>query len=495
MPDFARRHDDGLLYFSAKSLASGQGYRIPSLPETPFQTKYPPLYPAYLSLVWRLDSRFPENLALATGFSWMLLAACLGLSFLVYRSYGLTERRSWWLVALLGINPYMILFGCRLFSEILFTGLLLATFLVARRQGWKMALLAGVLAGLAYLSRTAGIALLISVPLWYLWKRDLRRAAIFAGGMLPFIGGWMLWVKTHMLATSDPGLIYYVDYVKFQFLNVGFSNLAVVLWKNLDQTLYGMGSLFLPQVVSLGPVKILTQVIAIAMISGIVRCVRRGIAVDYALFALISTGMLLVWHYPPNERFVLPLCPLLVMGLASEIESLTSMLRLGLRHREMGQRVAGAVLTAVTGIVIVAGCGLQLYLTFDFLRESEADYRARLADFRAAYTWIDAHLPASAEVLSNDDTLLYAYTGRRGNCAPLMPRWWYSEEHAKTVQVFRDIVPYSRSRGFGYVYATSDDLARWTSEDIGAVEQSIRENRQLTPLFAKGIGTLYQVVP
>src|ERR1700691_532971 len=82
MPDFARRHDDGLFYLSSKSLAMGQGYRIPSLPETPFQTKYPPLYPAYLSLVWRLNSKFPENLALATGFSWTLLAACLGLAFL-----------------------------------------------------------------------------------------------------------------------------------------------------------------------------------------------------------------------------------------------------------------------------------------------------------------------------------------------------------------------------------------------------------------------------
>ena len=137
MPDFARRHDDGLFYLSAKSLAMGQGYRIPSLPETPFQTKYPPLYPAYLSLVWRLNPKFPDNLALAAGFSWMLLAACLGLAFLIYRSDGFTEKRAWWLVALLAINPYMILFGCRLFSEILFTCLLLATFLMARRDGWK----------------------------------------------------------------------------------------------------------------------------------------------------------------------------------------------------------------------------------------------------------------------------------------------------------------------------------------------------------------------
>src|SRR5277367_129217 len=53
MPDFARLHDDGLLFSSAKSLADGAGYRIPSLPENPNQTKYPPLYPALLGLIWR----------------------------------------------------------------------------------------------------------------------------------------------------------------------------------------------------------------------------------------------------------------------------------------------------------------------------------------------------------------------------------------------------------------------------------------------------------
>src|SRR5580692_2323512 len=55
MPDFARLHDDGLLFSSARSLGSGAGYRIPSLPENPYQTKYPPLYPALLSVIWKVN--------------------------------------------------------------------------------------------------------------------------------------------------------------------------------------------------------------------------------------------------------------------------------------------------------------------------------------------------------------------------------------------------------------------------------------------------------
>jgi hypothetical protein len=50
MPEFGYLHDDGIFYVSAKSLASGIGYRIGSLPEQAFQSKFPPLYPAFYLL-------------------------------------------------------------------------------------------------------------------------------------------------------------------------------------------------------------------------------------------------------------------------------------------------------------------------------------------------------------------------------------------------------------------------------------------------------------
>ncbi|MGH9611896.1 MAG: hypothetical protein ACRD4P_02325, partial [Bryobacteraceae bacterium] len=50
MPEFGRLQDDGLLFVSAKSLADHQGFRILSLPQQPAQTKYPVLYPLYLSI-------------------------------------------------------------------------------------------------------------------------------------------------------------------------------------------------------------------------------------------------------------------------------------------------------------------------------------------------------------------------------------------------------------------------------------------------------------
>src|SRR5439155_22893994 len=138
----------------------------------------------------------------------------------------------------------------------------------------------------------------------------------------------------------------YTDYFGYRAFNIGLDNLAVILWKNADQILYGMGSLVLPKVLDSLPVKILTQVIAVAMIAGVVRLVRRGVAVDYALFALVSLGIMLVWHFPPNERLVLPLYPLLIAGLVAELEHLSEMLKTAFRHKDFSQRAVAGLFSA-----------------------------------------------------------------------------------------------------------------------------------------------------
>ena len=66
MPQFGQAHDDAIYYIAAKSLADGQGYRIASLPQAPYETKYPPMLPWLLSVAWIVQPRFPENLAIAT---------------------------------------------------------------------------------------------------------------------------------------------------------------------------------------------------------------------------------------------------------------------------------------------------------------------------------------------------------------------------------------------------------------------------------------------
>ena len=57
-------YDDGIYVTAAKALAQGLGYHNIHLPGAPPIVHYPPLYPLWLSLLWRLWPQFPANVAL-----------------------------------------------------------------------------------------------------------------------------------------------------------------------------------------------------------------------------------------------------------------------------------------------------------------------------------------------------------------------------------------------------------------------------------------------
>src|SRR5258708_20535093 len=57
-------HDDGIYFTTAKALAAGCGYIIPSFPGGLPQTKYPVLYPLILAGVLRIWPAYPANLGL-----------------------------------------------------------------------------------------------------------------------------------------------------------------------------------------------------------------------------------------------------------------------------------------------------------------------------------------------------------------------------------------------------------------------------------------------
>jgi len=392
-------------------------------------------------------------------------------------------------VALLALNPYMIWFGGMMFSEIFFTAWILGTLALIERK-WFVA--AGMAAGCAYLSRTAGIALLLAAPVYLIWKRQRRGALQFAGAMLPFVAGWMLWTRAHLHHTPDLTLMYYTDYIGYQFHNVTLDNLHIVLWKNLDELLYGAGSLVTMKLVENQPMKILAEVMAVAMIAGIVRLARRGVGQVYALFALASAGMLIVWHFPPTERFVLPLLPLMVAGLVEELGHLASMIQKAFRHKDAGQRVVAGIMTAAAAAILIFAAVSQLEMTFSSLSRAAQENRSKLAELRPAYEWIAANVPKGAPVFSYDDPLLYLYTGHRGEFMMILPRWWYAADQASIASACRNVADFAMRRGYKYIYLTTQDLGRdGTIEDNELMANSVKNSR-FEPVYRFGIGTVYK---
>ncbi len=499
LPRFGEVHDDALYFVGAKGLADGHGYVIESLPGEPAQTKYPPLYPLLLSVAWRVNSTFPDNLAIAGWLTWLALPVIVLQLAWVFPKLGFSKGRTWALLALFTLNPYVMLFSTQLLTELWYLALVLAAMqLVERGAGPPVAvqwvLAAGVVAGLAYLTRSAGLALFAAAPL-YLWLRRERKAALwFVAAVVPFFLGWTLWARTHQTATDDPELLYYLDYFRYQFYAVPLRDLPVVLWKNVDGILWGLGGLVLPKVASSLFLKILSEVIAVAMISGVVRMFRRGQARLYAWFALFSTLMLVVWHFPPNERFMLPVFPLALGGLLVEAEHVAAMLRSGLRHPDRSQRVVAGAMVGLTMLVVVGSLTLQAYVAAVFLPEDARDHRARRAARQPEYAWVRANLPMDEQVLSLDDVLLYLNTGRKAMRRPVPPFLWYREDHDGMVAWLSDVSGYAEAHHLdAFEFAGADATLGLEEEDREKVAKDVEGNPALTPLFAEGPVTIYQV--
>ena len=486
LPRIGELHDDGIYLISAKSLIDGQGYRILSLPGQPAQTKYPPLYPLYLSMLWRWGPAFPAMLPWAMLLQWVFIPLMIGLSAIYYARHGLHAA----LAAMLGFNAYVLAFGTSLFTEIPFTGLLLLCLLLGEKR-W--ALTAGIIAGLAYLTRTAALPLAISFPLYYWLAGERKNSLRFLAGMTPAILAWMAWSAGHRNHSGDLVNIEATNYLAYQFLNVTWDTLPMVVWKNLDQLLLGIGAFAIPKTELNFFTKIVTLVVGLVMVSGMVRLYREGRMRAYIGYAILSSAILLVWHFPPNERFTLPLLPLCLAALFVETRHLRAMIRQVMAKPAKDQKIAGGLIAAVTVIAIIFSVSRHLESDFSVIPAGYEQGRLDLAEKREAYRWMDQHLPPEARVLAYDDPTLYLFTGRYSIHRVIPTSYWYREDQKATVQFFREIDRYAGEREFHYLYVNESDFRRdLAEEEKTAAMEALRQHPGLKPIFRTKNGVLYE---
>ncbi|NIM52558.1 MAG: hypothetical protein GTN62_08090 [Gemmatimonadales bacterium] len=188
--------DDGIYVVLAKALASGEGYHNIHLPGAPPAVHYPFLYPAALSLLWQVWPSFPSNVALFGIFD----SAALALA-----AWAIARHARRWqipravhFVALPAgflAFPLLTIVGVR-FSEPMFLALTALAVLAADREQvtYRGAALAGVLAGLAALTRTAGVAIIGGIALAYWLRRRRGAAALVAGAGVLMVLPWIAWL-------------------------------------------------------------------------------------------------------------------------------------------------------------------------------------------------------------------------------------------------------------------------------------------------------------
>jgi hypothetical protein len=467
MPHLGFYHDDSIYWVSARSLAMGDGYRIESLPGQPYQTKYPPLYCALLAGIWKLNPQFPSNLPLATLFAWLLLPLFLWALWLLLRDYGFGARARYLMVLVAGLSPVTVVFSFSLMPELLFTTLLLASVILAERAMkveapmW-LVVLAGVCAGLAYLTKSIAAPLLFTVPVCFALRKHYKKAGLFFATMLPAVAGWQWWVARHLTHSWDLVTLYYTNYVGFQTYNVPLRDLPLVIWYNLDGFLMGAGRLLIFDLPY--GAKALERVVAIAAIAGCVRLAARRGELQYPVAALGMSAILLVWHFPPDQRFVFPLFPLLLMGLATELRNIVRMLRLTWAKPARADRFAAAGVGALLAGVAVFALFCTVFGLAAVVPDLFASYRADFEARRPAYEWIARHAPDDANVYAYEDPLVFLYTGHKACRLPIPPKLLYHSDDPGIVKLMGSMADFARGHRLNYLLLTPDDYHRDLNE-------------------------------
>ena len=493
IPQFGTYQDDGLFLIGAKSMSEHQGYRISNLPSEPFQTKYQPLHAWILASIWSINGNFPGNLILVAIYQALVLVLFIALSGFLFRSFGFSPSVSASLCAFLALSPWVIYWATVPFSDYLFAALVAGSFCLWNR---RLFFAAGMVAAAACLTKSAGMLLVPAVLIGTIWRRDWRSAGVFLAPVLPAIAGWTLWANGHRVHSEEPILWYYTDYIGAFLKNDGLRALPDILPHNLVSILTACGSVVIQNLPDSMPGRFLSILVVAAMVTGAVRIVKRTGLIEYPVFCLLLTLMLSVWNFSPSVRLMLPLLPLLSIGLYLEGAVLAQLIRRSLQGKDFGNRVAAYVILAA----LVAGCLYGIRQNGIFIARQIpallAQSRDRIARSREVLAWCRASLPSSAVVLASDDTLVYLYTGLKSVRPVPNSVAFYTNDHAGMLENFTHLDRVARAFGITHILINPGDYeTEFEPEDRREILRLLVDNPRHKTIYSAAGFTVLEIEP
>lgn len=408
-------HDDAIYVITAKALAQGQGYRLIDLPNSPLQTKYPILYPALLSIIWKIWPSFPENLLAMQGLSLLAGAATVALAYLYLVRFGYTSRGVALLACLFcATSAYFLYFSTITLSEIPYALISILALWAMERQtrfplekpGRQIAL--GLFLALPFLTRSIGLVLVpAGLVTLYLAKRRIRWVSL---GAALIVVPWGLWMIVGPQWSQDQIGIYYTNYGRwwsaFGWLN--FSRLFSInlFYITVDIATIGF-SLLSKLVQQVGSIIIVCVVIGSITILGILKRIRSNKILPYYLVGYL--GVITLWPWLP-PRFIIPILPFLLAYLFNEIW----------KTLKVYSVIAKKKYLLTFSLVILLGINLALIYQIGKINRSMGyPYPATLKEsvswssYLSIFHWINHRTRPNDIIASGLDTMVYLYTNRR----------------------------------------------------------------------------------
>ncbi|HEX6315335.1 MAG TPA: hypothetical protein VFZ73_10775 [Gemmatimonadaceae bacterium] len=403
--------DDAIYTLLAKSLATGEGYRMINLPGAPHATHYPPGYPLFLSLLWRIWPAFPDNVVVFKFANAVLLAAAAG------GVYWFARRRldcgvaTSSVIAILGIAslPMLQLAGLVL-SEPAFVALLFLSVPFVERSAKtghaRDAAVAGALLGALTMVRSIGIVAIGASVLVLLLRRHLRAAFTVAGAAALFLVPWQLWVSAHQaelpsILTGKYGP--YGPWLADGYRSGGLDFARSVVMQNLASIGNTLSYFVMPA--PLWWARLVALVILAGLLAaGIAVLARRSAFL--ALFLPLYLALIIAWPFDPY-RFLLPLWPVVVITAGAAVYALSCWRPADVTRRGLRWFALGGVACLVAGHLAYNWIGLR--------GRSWTDLQMRAGvSARPLLEWVMRNTNEGDVLSTEHDVLVYLYTGRRG---------------------------------------------------------------------------------
>ena len=505
---FGMTQDDTIYFSSAKALADGRGYILPSIPGTPPATKYPVLYPWILSWVWRLNPSFPANLSDAIRITIAFGVIFVALTFYFLRGLkGLSDPEALLLTAVCALHPVVLGYSGGVLTEMPFSAVALATMVVAekalaRNAKASTAVAGGILAGLSMLLRILGAPIAAGIFIAGITRRAWRQTAVWAVSVAPFFG-WLVWrtltsaraIPPAGMAVAGPGFqqtwTFYTSYIGMRKLSmvsghvVGEMLLSQFIYLLAHMPGLFIGSMFGEHIV---PWFVGTLVVLGTIVFGLVRQARLGCwqPIHFALPFYLAA--ILMWDYPEIKRFLIPFLPLIAASLWYGGKEIARELASAIRApRPAFERAFAAVL----GVVAIA-LALGMAWNFAFSGRAEMmttseDAASLLVEKKEAYEWLRANTPPDARVVAGEDVALYLYTGRQAmSHLTLVPAGAYDAKQLR--EDLDHMTDVARAIGAGYWMASPDDSSKQRKAAKPPLETRFAEIEGVLPELFRSSG-------
>lgn len=385
----------------ARSLAGGHGFategtHFARLPHTHF----PPGYPVLLSVPILLGA---DNLILFKVMNGlMMLAGILLFYFAMLKTSG-SKAVAYAAGMISAMSPQLLKFATMAMSEMSFMFfMMLSVFAMSRmldekRQfgPWFWTACAGAAA--CYYIRAAGSAVIFSVLVFYLFRKEWKRAAVSVGTVVALYLPWF--IRNKVIGHGRSYMSYILARNPWRPEEGSISSVPEFMrkvWTNLnDTTLSGYIKVFFPswkgyESESLSPVFI---VIGFAVLAIVLWGLWSNRTMRFALLGLLvaNTGLLLIWNGGNDIRYVTPFVPLVIYGFWNGIYNLIALM---VPERKRG-RIAFVPYLAVFSVLAF---GTELNVEHKFakagLLKVYADY------YEAAKTLNDASSPGAKPVVA-----------------------------------------------------------------------------------------------